>query len=161
MNQITTRNTKITKSEYSFLGILCSVCSLWLSCELFLRSFVALHEFFDRFVEVRVEFLGAVEFLVFGGGFGLGGGALHGAEVFQNPVFVEGEKFVHAGGEGFHAKGLSPLDDAFNVVEEGGDGALELFDVALGKVVLADESVRLEDAAIGCVFEGFQPHVGE
>ena len=81
---------------------------------------MALCQFFNGFVEVGVEFLGAVEFLVFRSGFGIRVSTLHRTKVFENLVFIEGEKFVHALCEGFHGEGLATFDDALNVIEEGG-----------------------------------------
>ena len=55
-----------------------------------------------------------VELVVFGISFLLGLLSANVAIAFQNPVLIEGKKFVDALSKAFHRETVSPLDDAFD-----------------------------------------------
>lgn len=115
----------------------------------------------DELVEVGVDALGAVEYLVFSEGsvFGVDARDLAARVVGKNLVAAEGDELVDALGELLHREGVFAFHEVFDVVEEPGDKPLQTADVRFREVVLCDNDVGLEDAPVRRVLPGCESHV--
>ena len=113
----------------------------------------------DFFIEVGVDDLRAVEDIVFSLGFSVGVFLRDACFIRQDVIAAEGKEGVDALREFSHGKGVFSLDEVLYIVKVACNGAFQTGDFFLRKVVLGYGDVRFQDAAIGCVFPCFKPHV--